>query len=166
MGVQIVHYKDDFLFVWVNFCQQASDFLRPVQFGPAFTHTGMAPSCKGFRKYKYAACPAASIFCIQLLYVAWPCRQRVPHFTSQLVRLSVHADNGDFRVVRHRIYMQDVLHASNEFSVLPWRDAPIFIQPWLEFVFFNIRRMVSLQTGSATPFLFASRVRSSNVQSA
>ncbi len=82
MGVQIVHYKDDFPFVWVNFCQQASDFLCPVQFCPAFTHTGMAPSCKGFCKYKYAACPAAFIFGIWLSNVARPCRQRLAHFPA------------------------------------------------------------------------------------
>lgn len=127
----------------------------------------LCQSCRIYRqKMKYAACPVVLIFGVLLLNVARPCRQRLPRFANQLIWLFVHADNGGVRVIRHGIYMQDILHTGDEFCVFLWLNHQYSLSHGLSSFFFNIRRMISLQTGSATPFLFASRVRSSNVQSA
>lgn len=87
-------------------------------------------------------------------------------FSEKLIWFFVHANNRKIFVIRKRIYMKDVLHTGHKFGIFFGWDTPVFVHMRLKFIFFNITRMVSLLTGSATPFLFTSSVSSSSVQRA
>src|SRR5205807_9766824 len=53
-------------------------------------------------------------------------------------------------IVGSVVNLQDIFHRTDEFGIGLRRDAPLLLQPRLEFVFFSVRRTVSVDTVSTT----------------
>ena len=70
-------------------------------------------------------------------------RERVADLGDQLLTALVHADHGSAGIVWAMVHFQHIFHCSHECGRGPRGQAPAFLQPRLELVFFRVRRTVS-----------------------
>lgn len=66
MGIEVIHYKDDFFCIRVHDIYKVSDFLCPVKGCAVLMDTGMMPASKRLDERKDAAGTVAHIFGIDL----------------------------------------------------------------------------------------------------
>ena len=97
------------------------------------------------------------------LGMAGSCRSGFAHVRQQLSRGLVEAHHGLFGIMRFVVHVQYLLHGSNEVGA-HLRNAPLFLLPWLEFVFFRRLRMPSCDMESTRPSSTALSDSSLNVQ--
>src|SRR5262249_28432706 len=90
----------------------------------------------------------ADIFVIDPFRLARSNRDRLAHLRNQLLRLLIHAHHRTKRIVGPLVHFQNLLHVANERRVLIGRNAPHFLAPRLQLVFFIARRTVSCETVS------------------
>lgn len=150
MGVEVVHDKDDSVTVRIANIHQIFDFLSPVKGSAVLPNAYMPYATEGFHKYKYAAGAVTHIFAINLLGVSWTHGEWLSGLPQQLVRLFIHAYHWYGRVIGHLINVQNVFHTGYKFRVFFGRDTPVVIFVWSQFIFFNVRRIVSLPTGTSS----------------
>ena len=78
MGIEVVHYKDDFFGIWVHDIYEVLDLLCSVKGCAVLMDTGMVSASKWLDKRKDAAGAIPHIFGIQLLDVDRTHRQSFP----------------------------------------------------------------------------------------
>lgn len=159
MGIEVVHYKDDFLSIRVHDIHEIFDLLRPVDGCTVLPHAYMVRPAKRLHKSKYADCSISDVFGIRFAVAPRYHRQGLPGLAQKLVRLFIHADNGTLWVIRKLIYIKDILHTGYEFRVFFCRDAPVVVFVRSKFVFFNAFRIASLLTGVSRMTLASSSSR-------
>lgn len=127
MGIEVVHYKDDFLSIRVHDIHEIFDLLRPVDGCTVLPHAYMVRPAKRLHKSKYADCSISDVFGIRFAVTPRYHRQGLPGLAQKLVRLFIHADNRTLWVIRKLIYIKDILHTGYEFRVFFCRDAPVVV---------------------------------------
>ena len=143
MGIEVVHHQHQLR----GFRVDASAAIRTnmaqsMRVRWSVTCTARLPA-NGSTAMKTLAVPRRSY---SLSYLAtWPGlrRQRIADLSDQLLAALVHADHGSAGVVWAMVHLQDVFHRRHEFGRGPRGQAPAFLQPRLELVFFSVRRTVS-----------------------
>lgn len=69
MGIEIIHYKDPLLLVWIADIHKISDFLSPVDCSTMFTDAYMSYAAQWLHEYKDTTGTISDIFGIQLLRI-------------------------------------------------------------------------------------------------
>lgn len=143
MGIQIIQDGNDFFRIRIIFICQLFHGHRPVLFGPALCHLGLAPSLEWLAKHKDVADTIAFILRIETLNLTRSQRYSKPSFFHHLFAALVHTHNGIIRIIRPLINVQNIFHGTNKLGILLGWNAPFFFQPRLNFIFFNVCRTAS-----------------------
>src|SRR4029077_19433869 len=106
------------------------------------------------------------VLVVEPLRLARRRRQRLHDLADQLLAGLVQADQRPLLVVGPVVDLQHVLHRTDKLGVGLGRDAPLLLQPRLEFVFFSTRRTVSVEILSTTSNSTSLSANSRNVQRA
>ena len=142
MGIQIVHHQNDAVLVRVVQVHQLLHHPSPVGFGAPVRHLHSAPSLQGRKQHEQVAHSVAFV----IVRHGSPGLRRegleglLHQLFAGLVQGHQHLVVPELTVVD----LQHVLHGADELGVARWRDAPALFQPRLEFVFFSVRRTVSV----------------------
>ena len=99
----------------------------------------------------------------QLSVIPFPHWEWEPCIPQELVWFLIHTHYRVIPVKWEFIYIKDIFHMCYEFGISFLGDAPVSVPVWSDFVFFNVRRIVSRLTGSSRT-IFISFSRSLMVQ--
>ena len=136
--VQIVAHQRDALGARIARCiHQSANPLRPRQGRATTRHPHVPPATQRFHEHPDGAGPFANVFVVHSPPSARSQRHRGAGLGEQLKRLLIHAHDRKPRVVRPRIHLQNVLHASDEGAVVFGRNAPHGLAPRFQSVFFS-----------------------------
>lgn len=135
MGIQVIHNQNNLFIVRIAFCQKIFYFFCSINCCPPFPDMAVTPAAQWFCKDKYAAGSFTDVFRIYLLSISGPCRKWFTGFTYVLIRLFVHTDYWERRIVRFLINVENVFHGCNKFIVLLVRNTPVIIHARLKFIF-------------------------------
>ena len=141
MGVQVVHHQHYPLTVGVVLIHQFPHHPRPVNLGAPLRDFHPAPSLQGCKQHEQVAHPVALVF---VIICHDRSRSRRAGLLHQLPAGLVQTHQHLILSVRAVINFQHVLHGAHEVSAALGRQAPALFQPRLEFVFFSVRRTVSV----------------------
>ena len=78
MGIEVVHYKNYFFYIWVHDINEVFYLFCPVRGSTVFSHTDMMSASKRFDKSKYTADAIPDIFRIYFLIISWTHGQWFP----------------------------------------------------------------------------------------
>lgn len=126
MGIEVIHDQSNEGDVRVAYSQQLLNLECPICRGALQLGISMAYSGKRFRKQKNAASSMPLILKILLGYRPGTDRERFARFAKHLIRLLIHADQGDVGIIREVIEFQNIFHAGYKSRVFLWRNAPVF----------------------------------------
>lgn len=149
MRVQIIHYQNNLFSIGIHDIRQILYFLCPVFCCAVFPYTYMVHSSKWFDKGKDASYSVTAIFRIHLFVVPWTHSPRISHLAQQLVRLFIHTDYWNCRIIRHFINVKDVFHTRYKFCVCFVWEAPVLAAVRSKPVFFKVLRIASRLIGSS-----------------
>ena len=156
--VEIVHHKRDPLGIRIPFINHCLDFFRPVSGSPMLPDTNVTDTFQWLGEGKYAARAVSDILGIDLPVASGTHWERFSGLTEQLIRLLIHANDRMKSIVRSFVYVKNIFHTGYEFRVFFFGETPVVVSVRPQFVFFNVRRMVSWLTGSSRMTLaFSSR---------
>ena len=149
MRVQIVENQPNHRDIGVGLIHQPPH-LNEVLHGalPGYRHVAPAPA--RLTGEEQVARPSPLVFVVLTPRPPRLCRQRFPHVGEQLGGGLVKADHRPLRIVGLGVEIQHVLHGRHELSTY-LGDAPLFLEPRLERVFFSRRRTVSGDKDSTNP---------------
>ena len=163
MGVEVVEDNPDRVGFWIGFVNKPLHLVCKVLSCPPLGDGHVSVTRKGFNEHEQVACSLSSILGVVSLGLAGSCRSGFAHVRQQLSRGLVEAHHGLFGIMRFVVHVQYLLHGSNEVGA-HLRNAPLFLLPWLEFVFFRRLRMPSCDMESTRPSSTALSDSSLNVQ--
>ena len=135
MRIEVIHYKDDLLGVGVHPIDQIFYLICPINCCTMLMHTNVVPASKGFYKSEDAAGPLSYILGIHFLIVTGTHCPGFSGFSKKLIRLFVHTDNRDIRIIGKFIQIKDIFHAGYEFCIRFVGEAPVVAAVRSKFVF-------------------------------
>src|SRR5919199_3180735 len=148
MGVEVVHYQNDLLGLWVVQLNKLLYAVCPVELGPPLSDADGAPACQRFGDDEEVSRPLTLVLVVLTDGPSRADGEWLPHLCHQLLALLIEANLREALVVGAGVDLQDVLHAPDEGSVLLWRDGPLPLEPGFYGTFLRVRRTNSREMGS------------------
>ena len=143
LRVEVVHHQHQDGGFRVDEQQQVTHEPGPVASRPLVGDLHGSFARQRLNRHENVGRAATLVFTIVLGDVARTRRERIADLGDQLLAALVHADHGSAGIVWAMGHFQHVFHCRHEFGRGPRGQAPAFLQPRLEFVFFSVRRTVS-----------------------
>src|SRR6266702_8019835 len=113
-----------------------------------------------FAGHKQVTVPIGIILIVDAFRMTRLHRQGLTQVRDQLFAPLIHTDLWTTFIVGARVDLQDVFHMIHKVGIGLWWNAPVVLEPGLQFVFFNTCRTVSwltLSTSSSSTSLSATR---------
>src|SRR5438552_3838100 len=164
VGVQIVLDQTNFLGLWRILLHQCSHTTSVILAGASCCNLHVPPASQGLTHHELIADAFPFILIVHACWVAWPGPLRRPHLTKQLFAGFVETDHRITRIIGQLVCLDDIFHAPDEVGIGMRWDTPRFDDPWLNIVFFNACRTVSVLIVSTSPKTTSSSASSCKVQ--
>ena len=148
MRIEIVQHQHDLVRLRKEIIDQVLHTMSKINLGSPFCHFDVTPTTQRLEEQKEIARAIAFVLVIKALWASRLGRQWTAFLSNQLNRMFVKTNLRSFRIVRRGIHVQNILHAPNKVAAY-LGDAPLFLAPGLQLVFFSVRRTVSSDTGSS-----------------
>ena len=158
MRVQIVENQPNHRDIGVGLIHQPPHLVSEVLFGALFRYFCVPPACQGFAGQEQVPGALPPVLVVLTPGVSGRRWDGPPDVGQQLSGCLVEADQRPFGIVGFGIQIQDILRVSHEVGA-HLGNAPLFLLPRLEDVFFRCRRTVSWDRESTAP---KSTIRSAN----
>jgi len=143
MRVQVVEDQHDLLRLWVMHVHQLPDRFGPVHHRAPLGDLHVAPPGQRLKEEEKVGHSVADLFIVAPLRLTGRGWDRRAALSYQLLADLIHADLGPVRVVGAGVEFQDLFHLGDKLAAVLGRNAPLFLQPRLRFVFLSVWRTVS-----------------------
>src|SRR6266567_239899 len=158
--IQIIHHQDDLVGLGILHVDQLAHKQRPVACSASLPHLEEAFACQWFAGHKQVTVPIGIILIVDAFRMTRLHRQGLTQVRDQLFAPLIQTDLWTTFIVGARVDLQDVFHMIHKVGIGLWWNAPVVLEPGLQFVFFNTCRTVSwltLSTSSSSTSLSATR---------
>src|SRR5579864_2566515 len=149
VGVEIVQHDTNDFGVGVAFVDEPLHLVRKVGGCAPLGDRDMAPASQWLDHHKHIASAVAAVFVIDFARSSRRGWNRLARMVVQLQRPLVETYDWSTRVVALGVEVEDVLHGRHEVWTY-FRNAPVFLEPWLEAVFLSVRRTASSEIDGTT----------------
>src|SRR5262245_53193772 len=159
VDVQVVQHQHDPLCLGVVHLDQLSDQFGPVVASAPLGHLHPSPPRERLEEDEEVGRAAPDVLIVLAGGLARFHWQRFSSMAVEFFALLVQADLGPLRVVRAMVDFEHVFHFGDKLAALFGRNAPLALQPRLEFPLLSTWRTVSYESWSTCP---SSTIRSAN----
>src|SRR5579859_1554894 len=142
MRIEIIHHQTNALGLRVDLIDQPADGLGKIQPGASLTHLQAAKARQWLDKDKQISGPQSLILVIRASGRSWLGGPGITDFPMHHQRFLVKTDHWLAFIIGLSIQMQDILHRGNILRI-HIGNAPVFVLPGFQLIFFNNCRIVS-----------------------
>src|SRR5574341_926366 len=150
VGVEVVKHQPDRQCSWEIDIHQVAQTVGDINFGAPVGDFNVPPAGQGLEEQKQVTSPFPLVLIVVAQRLAGSSRDRLAHFTDQLVRAFIKAHHWIERVVGLLVQVKHIFHPAYKLRA-DRRDTEPLLQPGLGRVFFNTRLTVSCDTLSTSP---------------
>ena len=143
MSVQVVHHQGDLISLRKMNVREIPHAMSPINSSAMIRHLEMPPAFQGSEQHEQVTDPGPLIFVVVSPRLSRTFRNGSPRLFDLLAVSFIHANQWARRIGWTLINFQDVFHRAHKIAVGLRRNAPLLLQPRLNFVFFNVWRTAS-----------------------